>query len=70
MTLLARDRKVLAFARQQRIPLAWVLAGGYTEDVRKVVQVHLSTFEAWRETHDRSGERKPETGGKRKDHGA
>lgn len=47
--LLARDERVFAFARQHRLPLAWVLAGGYTEDVSKVVRVHVNTFRAWRE---------------------
>ena len=42
--LLERDRQVFTFARQHRIPIAWVLAGGYTRDVRKVVEVHLNTF--------------------------
>jgi acetoin utilization deacetylase AcuC-like enzyme len=43
-----RDRFVFEFARAHGIPIAWVLAGGYTEDVSKVVRVHLGTFEAWR----------------------
>jgi len=47
--LLARDRRVFEFAREHRIPIAWVLAGGYTDDVSKVVRVHLNTFAAWRE---------------------
>lgn len=47
--LQARDRRVFAFAKEHRIPIAWVLAGGYTADVEKVVRVHLNTFEAWRE---------------------
>ena len=47
--LRARDARVFAFAKAQRIPIAWVLAGGYTEDVGKVVRVHLGTFDAWRE---------------------
>lgn len=47
--LRARDARVFAFAKEHGIPIAWVLAGGYTEDVRKVVRVHLNTFEAWRE---------------------
>lgn len=46
--LLARDRRVFSFAKQHGIPIAWVLAGGYTEDVSKVVRVHTNTFEAWR----------------------
>lgn len=46
--LLARDERVFAFARQHGIPIAWVLAGGYTEDVSKVVRVHVNTFCAWR----------------------
>ncbi len=44
--LFQRDRRVFAFARQHQIPIAWVLAGGYTEDVRKVVQVHVNTARA------------------------
>lgn len=44
--LFERDRKVFAFAREHQIPIAWVLAGGYTEDVRKVVQVHVNTAKA------------------------
>ena len=44
--LLARDRRVFEIARAQRIPIAWVLAGGYTKDTSKVVRVHLNTFAA------------------------
>jgi len=46
-----RDRFVFEFARAQGIPIAWVLAGGYTEDVEKVVRVHLNTVEAWRSVY-------------------
>jgi acetoin utilization deacetylase AcuC-like enzyme len=41
-----RDRMVFAWAKRERLPLAWVLAGGYTPDVSKVVAVHLGTFDA------------------------
>jgi acetoin utilization deacetylase AcuC-like enzyme len=41
-----RDRRVFAFCREHGIPVAWVLAGGYTPDTRKVVQVHVNTFGA------------------------
>jgi acetoin utilization deacetylase AcuC-like enzyme len=41
-----RDRVVFEWARREGLPLAWVLAGGYTPDVSKVVAVHLGTFEA------------------------
>jgi acetoin utilization deacetylase AcuC-like enzyme len=41
-----RDRAVFAFAKRERIPTAWVLAGGYTPDVKRVVDVHVGTFEA------------------------
>lgn len=44
--LLARDELVFQTARRRGIPVAWVLAGGYTPDVRKVVEVHLNTFRA------------------------
>jgi len=48
--LYERDRRVFKFAKEHQIPVAWVLAGGYTEDVQKVVKVHLNTFAAARET--------------------
>ncbi len=41
-----RDRVVFAWAKREGLPIAWVLAGGYTPDVKKVVDVHLGTFEA------------------------
>ena len=44
--LLARDRRVFEFARAERLPIAWVLAGGYTEDTSQIVRVHLNTFTA------------------------
>ena len=44
--LLERDRRVFDFARRQALPIAWVLAGGYTRDIAKVVEVHLNTFTA------------------------
>ena len=44
--LLARDRRAFELARQEGIPIAWVLAGGYTKDTSKVVRVHLNTFAA------------------------
>ena len=42
-----RDRRVFAFARQHAIPIAWVLAGGYTPDTSKVVAVHVNTAREW-----------------------
>ncbi len=50
--LLERDRRVFSFARAHHIPIAWVLAGGYTRDVTKVVEVHLNTFRATRDVFD------------------
>ncbi|MEQ1501436.1 MAG: histone deacetylase [Myxococcota bacterium] len=44
--LRARDRWVLDACRRRGVPVAWVLAGGYTTDVSKVVEVHLNTFRA------------------------
>ncbi|TMQ00956.1 MAG: histone deacetylase, partial [Verrucomicrobia bacterium] len=44
--LLERDRIVFEFARRHSLPIAWVLAGGYTRDITKVVEVHLNTFRA------------------------
>jgi acetoin utilization deacetylase AcuC-like enzyme len=47
--LLERDRRAFAWAKSRQIPVAWVLAGGYTKDVSKVVRVHTNTFVAARE---------------------
>ncbi len=47
--LLERDRLAFAYAKDAGIPVAWVLAGGYTPDVSKVVHVHTNTFVAARE---------------------
>ena len=44
--LFERDRRVFQFARDHALPVAWVLAGGYTRDITKVVEVHLNTFRA------------------------
>ena len=44
--LLARDQRAFAFARAEGLPIAWVLAGGYTADTAKVVRVHRNTFAA------------------------
>ena len=43
---MARDRYVFSAARDAGIPILWVLAGGYTADVSKVVAVHVNTFRA------------------------
>jgi acetoin utilization deacetylase AcuC-like enzyme len=39
----ARDRRVFEFAKAEKIPVAWVLAGGYCPEIEKVVRVHLNT---------------------------
>lgn len=47
--LMERDRMVFRFAAKHGLPVAWVLAGGYSKDIRKVVEVHVNTARAWRE---------------------
>jgi len=47
--LLERDRAVFQFAKARDIPIAWVLAGGYTPDISKIVAVHRNTAQAWLE---------------------
>jgi acetoin utilization deacetylase AcuC-like enzyme len=49
--LKARDKTVFEFCKKEGIPVAWVLAGGYTKDTGKVVQVHVNTFEAAKEAY-------------------
>ena len=46
--LRARDFRVFEFALHHGIPVAWVLAGGYTRDITKIVRIHAGTFDAWR----------------------
>ena len=43
-----RNRRVFEFARAQNLPIAWVLAGGYSPDIRHIVDVHVNTFRAAR----------------------
>ena len=42
--LLARDRLVLAAARERSIPLAIVCGGGYCEDLEAIVDIHAATM--------------------------
>ncbi len=49
-----RDRVVFNFAVSNQVPIAWVLAGGYTQDISKIVQVHVNTFHAWNEVFNKS----------------
>jgi acetoin utilization deacetylase AcuC-like enzyme len=42
--LAQRDARVFEVARAAGIPIAWVLAGGYTREIAKVVEVHANTF--------------------------
>ncbi len=44
--LFARDKLVFDFARDHRIPVAWVLAGGYSPDIQKIIDVHVNTARA------------------------
>lgn len=44
--LKARDHLVFETCRARGIPVMWVLAGGYTKDVTKVVEVHVNTARA------------------------
>ena len=41
-----RDRRVFQAARAAGVPVAYVLAGGYTKDVSRVVDVHVNTYRA------------------------
>src|SRR5262249_26866172 len=50
--LLERDRMVFQFCYEKAIPVAWVLAGGYTSDLSKVVRVHTNTFKAWQSVYE------------------
>jgi acetoin utilization deacetylase AcuC-like enzyme len=40
----ARDRRVFDWAYQRRIPLAFVMAGGYGVNIDDTVQVQVNTY--------------------------
>ena len=42
-----RDAMVFHFAKVQRIPLAWNLAGGYQKPIEKVLDLHENTVKEW-----------------------
>lgn len=44
--LFERDRRVFEAARAARIPIAWNLAGGYQDPLRKVLDIHDNTLRA------------------------
>ena len=44
--LLARDTYVFEMCKKLGLPVAYVLAGGYTKDTSKVVEVHVNTARA------------------------
>lgn len=50
--LAERDRRVFAFLRERRVPVAVTMAGGYGRDIETTVAIHLSTLraalDAWR----------------------
>jgi acetoin utilization deacetylase AcuC-like enzyme len=48
--LMERDRIVFEFAKKNHLPIVWVLAGGYTKDIAKVVEVHVNTARVWIQT--------------------
>lgn len=50
--LFNRDKLVFQMAGERDIPIAWTLAGGYTEDTSQVVKVHVNTFHAAREVFE------------------
>lgn len=49
--LLERDRLVFRMVQEREIPIAWTLAGGYSEDIQKIVKVHTNTFLAAQEIY-------------------
>lgn len=56
--LAERDRRVFAFARERRIPVALSMAGGYGHDLHATVQVQINTLAealaSWRQWNNES----------------
>lgn len=49
----ARDRRVMDWAWQRRLPLAFAMAGGYGTDMEATVQVQMNTYRVALEYHTR-----------------
>lgn len=49
----ARDRRVMDWAWQRRLPLAFVMAGGYGNDLEATVQVQMNTYRVALQYHAR-----------------
>lgn len=49
----ARDRRVMDWAWQRRLPLAFAMAGGYGTDLEATVQVQMNTYRVALEYHAR-----------------
>jgi acetoin utilization deacetylase AcuC-like enzyme len=49
----ARDRRVMDWAWQRRVPLAFCMAGGYGTDLETTVQVQMNTYRVALEYHRR-----------------
>lgn len=46
-----RDKIVFDVARQQSVPIAWNLAGGYQNPIERVLALHLNTMRACVDAH-------------------
>lgn len=42
--MILRDRMVFSFAKDNAIPLAWNLAGGYQDPIDNVIDLHENTL--------------------------
>lgn len=49
----ARDRRVMDWAWQRRVPLAFAMAGGYCTDIEATVQVQVNTYRVALQYHAR-----------------
>ena len=49
----ARDRRVMDWAWQRRLPLAFAMAGGYGTDMEATVQVQVNTYRVALDYHAR-----------------
>jgi acetoin utilization deacetylase AcuC-like enzyme len=46
-----RDRRVMAFAHSQSIPMVVTMGGGYSEKIKDIVEAHCNTFRVAREMY-------------------
>ena len=53
--LMARDEKVLSFAKSKQVPIVTTMSGGYAPDINDTVEIHSNTIRAVKKVFSKNG---------------